>query len=176
MNRGQFRLMTALALSVGAFGVNAGVETAILNVSATVQGVCTVSTAGVSFDHIPGVSTTVVDGDVSVNCPAGLPYQIALDAGQNYDGTFRRVSDGTNFLPYALVHPDLSQEWGDSGLAGTYSFGFPLGDVGSGVPQPHKVVGLNDALRFIDGVETQLFWSNPGAGTYTDIVNVTVSY
>ena len=58
-------------------------------------------------------------GSITVICDSGMAYAVGIDAGENYDGASRRLSDGTNYLPYVLrAHSSSGQEWGDTGLTG----------------------------------------------------------
>lgn len=159
-----------IAASLGlAAGAQAGTTTSTLSVSATVSGICTVSTTAVNFGDVTGLTDVLANGDVTVNCASGFPYNITLDAGLHYDGFMRTISNGTDTRHYALssaFNPnpiDTESQWGDMGYADTF-FGFGVADTGSGAAQAHTVYG----------------WLEPGvalpSGAYSDIVTVTVYY
>jgi spore coat protein U-like protein len=162
-------MLTALvALSVSSY---AATTTSNLNVSANVVSACTVTTSSVNFGDTDLSNTSYANGDVSVNCPEGTAYNIALDAGLHLITSpflYRTVQDSGGSQVWYLLWKDngSQQEWGDSDFANTYADGSSLADTGSGAIQPHTVYG-------------QLIGSSCttcAAGTYTDVVKVTVHY
>jgi spore coat protein U-like protein len=157
-----------MALGVTFAGAAHGAtKTATLDVSVNVVPVCTVSTTAVDFGDYDGSIDVFANGDVTVNCPIDVSYNIALDAGQNA-AVGRAVSDGVNGIGYEL-HQDsnLAFPWGDSDFASTYTSGPSLFDTGDGSDQPHPVYGA--MLAFPPGFTTP-------TGAYTDVVTVTVHY
>ena len=168
-------IITASILAAGlAFSgaVNAAPATATLNIAATFLPACAVTTAAVNFGSLPAGSLANANGDVSVNCSAGVPYHIALDAGSHPAAlgglglVVRNVANGTaGFAPYFLYKDLVAfNEWGDSDYANTHP-GTSFVDIGSGVIQPHTVFGLLSSYTIV-----------AAPGTYTDIVNVSVYY
>jgi spore coat protein U-like protein len=158
-----FIMALGISLSGAAYG---GTETATLDVSVNKVVACTVSTTAVNFGDTDGTTMLYADGDVTVNCTPGAPYNIALDAGQNYDTALGRIlSYGVNTISYGLTQdPGYQTQWGDSDFANTFDEGSSLADTGDGTDQPHTVYGY---------VGTG---NNVPAGTYTDVVTVTVYY
>jgi len=140
--------------------------TGTLQVSANVVSVCTVSTSPVNFGNVTGPATDTT-GDVTVNCPANTAYHIALDAGQHYVSTYRRIVSGSNSPYYALLKTNnMADEWSDSGCgSGTYPYGACLDDTGNGSNQAHTVYAHMFAFGGI-----------PAGTTLTDTVTVTVYY
>jgi spore coat protein U-like protein len=156
-----FIMALVISLSGAAYGAT---TTGILDVSANVVPVCTVSTTAVSFGSYDGTAAVLENGDVTVNCATGTLYNIALDAGLNFAGGWRNISDGVNFISYALYKDTIATEWGDFDFANTYTTGSSVGDTGAGTSQPHIVYG-------------KLFGAVLGpTGPYTDVVTVTVHY
>jgi len=154
-------LLSAALLSSGLTLVgsaNATTATSTLDVSANIISACTAATAPVSFGNVVSGSGASASGSVDVTCDAGVPYTIALDVGQYDDGSSRRISDGTNFLSYTLVDNGTSTDWGD----GT-TFGGTVAGTGTGAAVNHVV----------DATLTGAAVPN---GTYSDTVNVTVTY
>lgn len=102
----------------------------------------------------------------SLRLPAGQPFRLALDAGQNPAAQQRRMvhdGDSTVFLPYELYQDAAGQQpWGDG--SGSVA-GEPLSGIGTGADQPVTVWSR---------------WSpGPGAarpGDYHDALTVSVSY
>jgi spore coat protein U-like protein len=146
----------------------AGQTTGTLQVSANVAGVCTVTTSPVNFGNTDGIQEVYANGDVTVNCPVDLAYNIALDAGQHYLRGWRRVMNSSYWITYELDRTGMStDEWGDvcPGGAGTYPYGICRPDIGNGANQAHTVYGT---LYPYSGI--------PGNLTLTDTVTVTVLF
>ncbi len=102
-------------------------------------------------------------------------YLIALDAGSNYDpqNDFRQLSEGSGgLLRYELYkstsYSDPTAVWGDSSYGDTYVSGYVLTDTGTGYQQNHSVYGI-----LLGPERGQLV---APAGSYADVVNVTVYY
>ena len=143
-------------------------RTSNLQVSANVVAYCTVSTSSVNFGNVTGEGATFTNlttGGITVNCPAELSYAVTLDAGQHFDGNYRRVSDGTYFVGYQLWTDEYSGFfWGDTGFANTYT-GSHLSAIGSGSEQSYPVyAGLYASSSIPSGV------------TLNDTVTATVWY
>lgn len=135
-------------------------STCVLNVN-NVQGFGAWPTGG---DNISGVSL----GSVSVACADGLAYAVGIDAGEHYDGTSRRLTNGTNYVPYVLrAKSSGGVEWGDTGLSTvtpSYVATHPAAAVqgtGNGAAQTISLWG--DATI-----------PNVTAGKYADRVNITL--
>jgi spore coat protein U-like protein len=163
-----------LAVSLVFTGVAAAATaTGYLQVTATVGSVCNVSTTAVNFGSVTGAATA--DGDVTVNCPPDTPYNIALDAGQNFDGQIARhvaypdqQQQGMIVGPAYYLYKDSvanGTPWGDSDFDNTYPSGSSLSDTGSGNPQAHPVYGSLDNFSGI-----------PAFTVMSDTVVVTVHY
>ncbi len=142
----------------------AGSATGQLQVSATVVAACTVSTTAVNFGNVTGQSGVDATGDVTVNCPANLAYNIALDAGQHLNSVARYVASGSYSASYFINSP-AGGFWGDSGYGNTFTMGTPLGDMGTGSNQPHTV---NAHLSNFSGI--------PAGTVLSDTITVTVIY
>ena len=159
-------ILFVLALGVVLTGrAYAATEAATLDVSANVIASCTVATTRVAFPQSDGSTAVPGTGDVTVNCTIGSPYNIALDAGLNYNmkgASSRNITDGAaNYVSYALYQDAANTiGWGDGS---SKSLGASLADTGTGADQPHVVYGLLSASSIV-----------PGA--YSDTVNVTVYY
>lgn len=157
-----FVLLACIAFSGAAY---ADSTTASLYVSAHVVPACQVQAYSVDFGSVLA-GTSTANGDVQVNCPLDTPYNIALDAGGYYDGTWRRVSDGSgNYIPYGhYKDPAYMTEWGDFGYANTYPYGSSVADTADGLWQSHTVYGV--------------LWIPAGvpANYYSDNVLVTVYF
>jgi len=139
---------------------------------------------GVSAKLLPGVSVSTTSLDfgtwiaadrihlatatVTVQASVGASYAVTLDAGQHYDGVFwRHVQNNGAEVSYLVVDPSGSFLWGDGGFANTYSPGNAVHGVGTGTPQSLTANGFLFSL-----------FASPAspAGTYTDLITVTVYY
>jgi spore coat protein U-like protein len=163
-----------IALFVMALGVTLGgyayaaTATSTLDVSATVITTCSVATTPIAFPDYDGSAPVYANGDVTVTCTTGAPYNIAIDAGLTYNNSLRHVYDSvslTQMKYYLYQDAGLLTEWGDSDQANTYLAGASLADTGSGLAQPHTVYGQLGPTG-----------SQKPAGAYSDVVNVTVYY
>lgn len=144
-------------------------EASTMDVTATMVASCAVTVTGVSFPDSDGTAYLVANGDVTVNCTSGAPYNIAFDAGSNHGlasnyPSRRAVADGAgNYAAYILDKPDSTGQWGDSDYANTYSLGGSLADTSTGADQPHTIYGYMPSPSVV-------------LGAYSDIVNVTLYY
>jgi spore coat protein U-like protein len=154
-------LSVCMAFSVTTY---AATETTTFDVNVTVVPACLVTATGITFPDYDGFNGVTSDGDVTVTCSSGVPYNIALDAGLYYAPGLRRISDGMNFIQYALWQGVSGPAWGDSDYANTYPAGSSLADTGDGTAQAHVVNGT-----------ISLGQSAP-PGAYSDTVTVTVHY
>lgn len=148
---------------------SANTITGNLNVKLTIAPGCQVSggaTSGVDFGTLDFGTWSLLNqnidaqhdigSQVSLACSTGEPYTIELDNGQNFSSTRQMVNSG-NFVSYEL-YQDAShtQRWGLGVEA--------LAATGDGTVQSHVVYGR---------VPVQ---SVQPAGTYTDMVVVTVTW
>ncbi len=166
------RILTFVLIAVivvfsgAAFGAT---TTTTLDVSANVIPTCTVSASPVNFGDFDSSADIYANGDVTVNCASGVPYHIALGAGQNQDPSSlgRRITDGSgNYILYFLLKPDMYYQWGDSDYDNTYPHGSSVAGTGSGSTQPYTVYG---------SILQSSALGKP-SGLYTDVVTVTVHY
>jgi spore coat protein U-like protein len=162
-------ILMALAMVLAVSGAaSAATTTTNLNVSATVGAVCTVSTTAINFGPLDPVDVTLANGDVTVTCATGVPYNIALDKGNSPFVGVRAVSIdgvGPDFVLYGLFKDTaFGVEWGDSDFGNTYPIGSSLADAGNGTAQSHTVFGAINPNQ------------GEPPGTYTDTVVVTVHY
>lgn len=164
----------ACAIMVPAFASAASIN-GTLTVRAEVGAGCQVNSSGTgtadfgTLDFGQLLSTNTLDvyaqstgagsGNIVVECTTGTEYTIALGDGENHDGTNRAMENGSNageFLSYVLYQ--------DSGYATEWTTSSPLTVTSDGTEQSHVVYGR------IPGGQTA------GAGVYTDLVQVTVSW
>ena len=164
------RLLAGSILAAGLLAAQpalAATASSTLDVSATVTSNCVVSTTALAFGDVDVTSGSDVDGTggLSVTCTSGTGWTATSDAGGSTGATLavRKLSDGTNFLNYALYTDSArTTVWGDGttvGADGTFT------GTGTGSEQASTIYG-----RVPSGQ------TNLPAGAYTDTVNVTVTY
>lgn len=165
------RLVLSLAAMTAVLGFTAAAEaataTGTLNVTANSVASCSVTTTAVNFGDITGLGATNANGDVSVNCSSGIPYNISLDAGTHMGMEYtywRAISNGSINRAYVLYTTSVGGEWGDADFANTYSGATSQADNGNGLDQAHTVYGV------LGGGGTL------PVGTFSDTVTVTVNY
>lgn len=102
--------------------------------------------------------TSGAGNGISITCSNLTAYTIAIDNGLNYSGSSRRLTTAGEYINYSLFQ-DASRTvvWGTAGNA--------LSDTSDGSPTTHTVYG-----RIPSGQST------PSAGTYSDTVQVTLTW
>ena len=165
--------LTVAIVSGNAPKLNAGSVSTTLPVSGTITPACSVTATSISFGELADGLVVHSNGSLTVTCPNGLPYKVALNAGANAAGfplfrTMKNTSSPTALIGYQLFKDSgLTAEWGDSGAGNTYTAGTPLNGTGIGTAQQLTVYGLQNG--FLAG--------NSGiTGTYTDTVLATVIF
>jgi len=148
---------------------HAGSVTTTLPVSVTVVPQCAVSASGIEFGTWSS-QAVIGKGTIGVICAKGVEYQVALDAGSNFDpATQARQLAGPDphrKLPYRLYQDSsLSIEWGDRGYANSYSTGSLVRGIGTNLPQYIAVYGK------IPSSTDRL-----PPGSYTDVTMVTIHF
>lgn len=167
------RLKSVLAaialLALMSAGAYAGTATSNLSVTAAVSANCTISTSAVAFgayDPVSANAASALDGSgsVTVTCTKDSNGTITLGQGANANtgstdaAPLRRLSDGSNFLSYALFSDaSRSTEWGNT--------------AGTGVV--HTGTGSSAAVSVYGRVASA---QNVPAGNYSDTVVATVTF
>ena len=152
--RSVWRLVAFGAWLVPAVPALAETAGAVLSVSATVTGRCSVAAAALAFgQYRPGTSSGE-STSLTVNCTQGTSYAVALDDGAS--GGRRMSGPSGAALPYDLYQDaGLSQRWGTGANA--------VPGTGSGSDQTLRLYAS------IAPVEAP-------AGDYNDTVTVSVIY
>jgi spore coat protein U-like protein len=141
-------------------------------VSATVANFCTISAANVPFGSVnAGAAATNTANTVTLTCNKGATVSsVALNNGGNAAGTQKRMTNGTDFLNYAIDVPTgatfntcpaagAGPEWNATNTIVASSL-FSA----SGGPKQINLCASIPAGQF------------PSAGLYTDTVQVTATY
>jgi spore coat protein U-like protein len=132
-----------------------------------------VSADGIAFGNVDGAFSTQASGAIRVTCPSGTPYNVALDAGLNYDvGNFlrRMQNPAGDSIAYALFDDAAGVEWGDSDFANTFPGAPSVAGIGTGVEEGILVTGVTDYIPSPFGS----VWT--AGTTYSDTVFVTVHF
>ena len=117
---------TAIVLGLACRAANAGSATANLRVTATVQSACTASADPMAFaTYTTGGGPVAGAAAITVRCPLGLAFKVALDPGATPGGSIRQrlLSNGSQSLEYNLyTASDLSSIWGDGLVTVTITY------------------------------------------------------
>jgi spore coat protein U-like protein len=130
-------------------------------VSADVPGNCVVAAQNINFGSHGNLSGNIdAAGQISLTCTPGKNYTVALDNGQNGSSPgARKMRKVLETITYGLYRDtSRTQLWGNSPGVDTVS------GTGSGAEQLYDVYARVPAQ------------TTPGAGTYTDVIAVTVTY
>jgi spore coat protein U-like protein len=163
-------MMTLLALAVSTLcltqATQAADATGVVNITASVTTDCSVGASTLAFGTVASATIQAgnVDatGTVAITCTSGTNYTVKLDVGAGTGASFasRKMTAGANLLNYSIYNTaGHTTVWGD----GTTSTVTVAGS-GSGSAQSLTAYG-----RIFAG-------QTPNAASYTDTVNVTVSY
>lgn len=142
-------------------------STATMTVEATVEPYCQVAVTDISFGPSDGTTVKFANGGISVTCPSGIHYRVALNGGLNplpsVPVRTLRMSGAQTHLGYELyIDSSYSAIWGDGN---TYPAGTVVTNTSSGSGNTHVVYG-----------KLNMFSTSITLGGYSDIVNVTVTY
>ena len=156
-------------LLVGSLSGNthaAGAATAMLEVGATVQPNCTISTTAISFGDYDFIGThassgKTATGTVLTTCTKDSSPRITLGTGNNYDSTngvrqMKRIGGADSFLAYGLYSDaEGATPWPSTGT-------------GVATPTATGTQVSNTVYAKLPGAQ------NVGVGTYADSVVATV--
>lgn len=139
-----------------------------MGVTATVTKNCTLSTTAVEFGSTVNVlssTATTANGGISVTCNSGTTWKVSADkggGGTTATITDRKMVNGTNLLTYKLFTDSARTIiWGDN----TAGNGVTIDGTGNGSAQASTIYGQ------IPTGQTTV-----PAGSYSDTVNVTVTF
>ena len=154
----------ALALGLGSTSVFAATVTTTFQVTADVQATCSISVAAMNFGNYTGTITGEfgVNGDMTVVCSNGVPYNIGLNAGLGTGATVTsRAMTGPSsaLLNYGLFQDAAhSVNWGDT--VGTDT----ITGTGNGLAQTVTIFGQVSAGQFV------------APGAYLDTITATITF
>jgi spore coat protein U-like protein len=172
-NATRIKLAASLILAAIATPSLADTETSSLAVSASVQNTCAIGDGAISFGSAHALAVTAagtagttadVDADsgasISIICTNGASAAITAGDGANGDATARKMVDGAgDFLTYELYTSSAR----DTPLKGATAIAY----TGTGVATTTtSIFGRIDAAAL----------AAAKAGTYSDTVNLTITY
>lgn len=133
--------------------------------TAPVPNRCTItSVTPMAFGTVAGRVAGNIDqaGTLLFNCTGRTAWTVGLDNGTHASGSVRRMrlgTTGTNYVSYELYRDaSRTQRWGATALTGAAT------GTGTGVGQSLPIYGRVPAAQVVP------------AGTYTDTVQVTITY
>lgn len=134
-----------------------------MNVTATVNASCSITANDLDFGVYDPLAGSPDDAATTLDlrCTNGTAYSITMNAGQGAGATItvRKMTAGANTLNYSL-YSDAARTavWGETGGVND------VAGAGDGTVQSIDVYGRAPAAQ------------NVAAGSYSDIVTVTVTY
>lgn len=95
----------------------AGTKTANMDVTLNVLNSCTLTTpTALDFGTQTVLTGATATGSAKVNCTIAAPYTLSISMGGNSASGSRRMTDGTNFVPYYI---NINGASGDATGVGT---------------------------------------------------------
>lgn len=165
-------LLASAMLALGGFAVSAGAATSpattTFKVQLVVQKACSVSATDLDFGSQDSTATNFsesTNGTVTVTCSKNTPYIVGLAPSNGDANGAGEMTSGTtgDTVGYKLYQDSAhSTVWGNSGALGAP--GNEVSGAGTGSAQ--------SALN----VYAQVSAANVEPGTYSDTVNVSVTY
>lgn len=162
-------LKSCVLMCLTAFGVMgetalAATATTTFDVTATVADTCSIAASNLAFGtYDPGAGDLNGTTTLTATCTENTTYDIGLDTGSNGASattTTRAMDDGlANYLDYELYQDSArTTVWGDTIGTDTVS------QTSTGGDESHTVYGQIPGSQFVP------------AGSYSDTINVTITY
>ena len=130
-----------------------------LNVTANFENSCNlISATDLNFGQIDNLSKIITSAAaVTLSCPLNTTWKVGLDQGLNYDGTTRRMRNGTDYIAYELYQDaSYNKTWTNTNTSpGVGTNGTQIIQIYGKVPQSAVMVP---------------------AGEYQDTITVTLTY
>ncbi len=136
-------------------------STHYFEITANFANTCFISTAtDLDFGAVGNLATQRDQTSaISLRCPTGTPWRLGLNNGSHAAGSVRRMSGPGGYIQYELYRDaGRTQRWGNT----------PGTDTGNGTG-----TGALETRTVYGRVPSQ---ANPGAGTYSDTVTVTLTF
>lgn len=159
LRRGLAALGTGTVISIGAASW-AATSTGNLTVTATVSNSCSIATSALDFSllNVGAATNEATAGEVEVTCTASQTgTTVTIDGGQHVSAGQRRLESGGSFVPYN-IYTDAGRSSAVAENGAIYS-----GNISAATPQTIMVYGQVPSGTYV-------------AGSYTDVVTVTLTY
>jgi spore coat protein U-like protein len=158
-------VIAAVTLSLSSSAAFSQTATGTMGVTMTVAAECTLATDPIAFGPQGLIATAVnITGNITVQCTAGAPYQIALNAGTGVGATIAtRLMTGT-------AHGQLASYTIHQGTAAGVVWGITPG---TDTLDSAAATGNAEVLPFVAVLNAA---QSVQADDYTDTVTATISY
>jgi spore coat protein U-like protein len=145
----------------GAVSLMAGETGGTVTVNGTAEQTCSISNSPSLTLDFSGVSDATSNFNVDIVCNSGLNWTASIDGGGSASGELRRAASGSDYLAYRL--------YSDAGM--TAELGAVTSNTVAGV-----ATGATDSIDVYAKVAMADNNPLPPAGTYSDTLNVTISW
>lgn len=145
----------------GAVSLMAGETGGTVTVNGTAEQTCSISNSPSLTLAFSGVSDATSSFNVDIVCNSGLNWTATIDGGGSASGELRRATSGTDYIAYRLYN--------DAGM--TAELGAVTSNTVTGI-----ATGATDSIDFYAKVAMADNNPLPPVGTYSDTLNVTISW
>jgi len=145
----------------GVVSLMAGQTSSSTTVSGTAEQACTISNTPALNLGFTGFSDSTGNFNIDIACNSGLNWTATIDGGGNANGELRRAANGSDYLVYRL-YSDASM---------TTELGAVTANTITGTAS-----GATDSINVYAKVALADNTPIPPAGTYSDTLNVTISW
>lgn len=145
----------------GAVSLMAGETGGTVTVNGTAEQTCSISNSPSLTLAFSGVSDATSSFNVDIVCNSGLNWTATIDGGGSASGELRRAASGTDYIAYRLYN--------DAGM--TAELGAVTSNTVTGI-----ATGATDSIDFYAKVAMADNNPLPPVGTYSDTLNVTISW
>ena len=145
----------------GAVSLMAGETGGTVTVNGTAEQTCSISNSPSLTLAFSGVSDATSSFNVDIVCNSGLNWTATIDGGGSAGGELRRATSGADYIAYRL--------YSDAGM--TTELGAATSNTVTGT-----ATGATDSINVYAKVAMADNMPTPPAGTYSDTLNVTISW
>ncbi|MDX1808930.1 MAG: spore coat U domain-containing protein [Sulfurospirillaceae bacterium] len=155
------KVLCLMMLFFGAISLVAGTTGGTVTVNGTAEQTCSITNSPALTLDFSGVSDATANFNVDIICNSGLNWTATIDGGGNPNGELRRAASGTDYITYRL--------YSDAGM--TTELGATTANTITGT-----ATGSTDTINVYAKVAMADNNPLPPAGTYSDTLNVTISW
>jgi spore coat protein U-like protein len=146
-----------------------------VNVQVQVQGTCSLSApsdANFGAQSPTGATNLTTTGSVTLTCNRGALPLVEVNNGGNFD-VLRRMTDGTNFVSYAVMQPTISGT--NFTTCPAFGAGSPFG-TGTDRLDASAAFASTGGPRTVNLCFQTTVDQNTAVATYSDTVQVSVTF